>query len=627
MTGAMLGQFRLLERLGQGGMGEVWLADDTALGRRVAVKRLLATTDQDPQWTARLRREAKALAAVNHPNVVTVHAVGEADGSPFVVMELVAGGTLADLLPAGGFPIDRLLELATGIAGALDAAHATGVVHRDLKPANVMLAADGRVKVVDFGLARLAAGADDPSRASTAVTEGLLMGTLAYMAPEQLAGEHGDRKSDLYALGVTLFEMATGGLPFTGTTMPWLMRQILLEPAPLLSERRADAPERLVRLVASLLAKEPSARPGSARLVLDELERCRRNEPPAPRPASPRTTGQVARRSVAFASAADVEIAKLLIRGRHLWNRRTYDSLGAALACFQEVIDRDPTRGAAWIGIADTLNMLANYGFAPSGDSAARVRAAVARAVDLDGETGDALRALALARWQGEFDWEGAEALYHRALALEPDNALTHYWYGVMLAVVGRWSECRAQLLEAEALDPLSLIALAARGWFEVRAGEPAPGHAILRRVLGLDPNYFPAWWFDGEALAALGRADEAVAAFDRAIELGGRSSRMVAYRGWAAGRAARTADARAALEELRARGREDYVPDYFPALVHAGLGEREAALEALERAGERRDAMLRDLAADTAWREYREEPRFRALLDRLGLAGRTHGG
>jgi tetratricopeptide (TPR) repeat protein len=499
------------------------------------------------------------------------------------------------------------------IVAALEAAHASGVLHRDLKPGNVMVTADGRMKVVDFGLAKVVDSPAADTRATAATTPGLMLGTLPYMAPEQLVGESADRKSDFYSLGVMLFEMATGRLPFTGTTVPWLMQQIMLEPPPLLSELRPGVPQRLTRLIAALLAKEPHGRPGSARLILDELARCQRGEP-APAPGPPLASKTVS------AAPADVTIAGLLIRGRHLWNKRTEESFRTALGCFQEVIDRDPLQPKAWIGIADTLNLLSNYGLAPPGDSLIRVRAAVAQAVRLEGESGDALRALALAAWQFEFDWEGADALYRRALELDPTSALTHHWYGVLLGVTRRFGEAIAHFAQAEALDPLSLISLATRGWFTLFAGRPEEAHAIMRRVISLDINYFPAYWFDGQALAVLGRHDEAIRSLTRATELAGRTSRMLGYLGYVTGLAGRRDEARALLDELRHRATEDYVPPYFQALVLAGLDARAEALAELRRAMGCRDTMVRDLAIDTPWWTFREEPEYQALLREMKL-------
>ncbi len=616
MIGTTIGHFRVLDRLGRGGMGDVLLAEDLALHRRVALKRLAHTLSAGPHWVARLRREAIALAAVNHPNVVTIYGVEEADGVPLVVMELVEGHTLQQALPPTGFDLGPLLDYALAVAAALEAAHAKGVLHRDLKPSNVMVTEDGRIKVVDFGLAKLLEFSDQEGVLTAGeTTAGLLVGTPVYMAPEQLVGEPADRKSDLYSFGVLLFEMATGRPPFAGTTIPQLMQQVLLEDPPTVSSHRPDVPDRLSRLVAGLLAKDPPGRPATARLVVEELERCRRGDPVGPSQATrPAAAGALA------AKPTDLGVAQLLVKGRHLWNRRTEASLRSAIRCFQEVIDRDPTQPKAWIGIADALNMLSNYGFAPPGDTALRVRAAVERAVEIEGVTPDALRALALAAWQFDFAWSNAESLYRQALEADPGNGTTHHWYAVLLGVTGRFDESLAEFARAEALDPLSLISLASRGWFNLFAGRLEEAHAIERRVLSIDGDYFPAWWFDGKVLSAMGRHAEAIAALGRAIELGGRTPRMLAYLGFAVSQGGDRTGAEALLAELESRSQDNYVPPYFRAIILAGLRRDDEALGQLELAQRSRDTMLRDLAIDLPWWPYRGEPRYHALLVAMGL-------
>ena len=228
--------------------------------------------------------------------------------------------------------------------------------------------------------------------------------------------------------------------------------------------------------------------------------------------------------------------------------------------------------------------------------------------------------ALALAAWQFEFDWEEADALYRRALELDPTSALTHHWYGVLLGVTRRFDQGITHFAEAETLDPLSLISLATRGWFTLFAGRAEEAHAILRRVFSLDSGYFPAYWFDGQALAALGRHEDAIRALTRATELAGRTSRMLGYLGHVTGQAGRRDEALALLAELRQRATDDYVPPYFPALVLAGINERAEALGELRRAVAARDTMVRDLAIDTPWWSFRQDPAYQALLRELKL-------
>jgi serine/threonine protein kinase/Tfp pilus assembly protein PilF len=616
ISGTNLGHYRVLRRLGRGGMGEVYEAEDTRLRRRVALKRLIEAPDGTSGSLSRLRREAEALAAINHPNVVTVHAVEEEDGATFVVMELVDGRTLSELLPDTGFEMDRLFELALPIVAALEAAHSRGVLHRDLKPSNVMVTPDGRVKVVDFGLAKLLEEGRESGDTRWTTTVGVV-GTAPYMSLERLVGDPADRKSDLYSMGVLLFEMATGRLPFESKTMAGLIRRLLQESAPSARTFRPDVPEALDRLMSDLLTREPAARPGSAGEVIEALRRCAHEgkSPAAERSARPAAPPPHPTRPL------DLEVVQLVARGRRQWNKRSEASLRDALASFQQAIDRDPMYAPAWIGVADSLNMLANYGFVPSRDSKVRATAAVERAIELEGETSEALRALALAAWQFDFDWTRADSLYRRAVELDPGSAISHYWHGVMLCASRRFDEGLAKVERAEALDPLSLIVPAARGWFTLFSGRADEGHAILRRVLTVDAALWPAWWFDGQTLSALGRYDEAIAAFERAIELGGRTSRVLAYQGHALGLAGRADEAQAHLDELRRRQADlQYVPPYFEALILLGLGRTEDALAQLETAVRERDAMARDLGVDPPWWVLRGEERYAVLRSAINV-------
>lgn len=614
MIGGMLGHYRVLSALGRGGMGEVFLAEDTTLKRRVAIKTLSARLLESTRWIGRLRREAEALASINHPNVITVHAIAESGGTPFVVMEFVEGSTVADLLPETGFPPARFFELAIPIASAIAAAHERGVVHGDLKPTNVMVSRDGRVKVLDFGLARILGPAGQDATMTTETVPGSVAGTPAYMPLEQLVGEPADRRSDLFSLGVMLFEMATGRRPVSWRTPAELAARLATEEPPDLSTARADLPPRLGRIVRQMLDREPAKRPSGAAHIVTELEASERDSGPRPPVPPPAHATPQAKRPV------DLEVMRLVARGLHLWNKRTEESLRLSVGCFQQAIDRDPMHAPAWIGLADALNILSNYGFIRPADSASRVRAAVKKAISLEGETADSLRALALAAWQFDFDWARAEQLYRRAIAMDEDAPLSHYWFGILLGVVRQFDPSFQELRRAEELDPLSLIAPAARGWFTLFAGRPTEAHAMLQRVLSLDPHLHPALWFDGQALTELGRFDEAVESLSEAMRIGGRTPRLLGYTGHTLGRAGRVEEADAILNELQQIGAEGYMPPYFEALVLCGMGDHDRTLAKLESALATNDTMLRDLAIDPPWWRLRGEPRYRAMIDAMGL-------
>ncbi len=255
-------------------MGEVYRATDTKLGRDVALKVLPPEMAHDPDRLARFQREARAVAALNHPHIVTVFSIEEADGIHFLTMELVEGQSLDRVIPESGLPVERIVEMASPLADALTAAHEKGIVHRDLKPANIMVTDDGRIKVLDFGLAKdvRADKSNDATQTFAGQTAmGVVMGTPAYMSPEQVAGRALDYRTDIFSLGIILYEMASGRRPFEGASSAELASAILRDTPRPLSELRADLPEQLGLLIQRCLEKNPQDRFPSARDVRNAL--------------------------------------------------------------------------------------------------------------------------------------------------------------------------------------------------------------------------------------------------------------------------------------------------------------------------------------------------------------------
>ena len=273
-VGQSLGRYRIESKLGQGGMGVVYRALDTRLGRTVALKVLPVAMAHDAGRSARFQREARAAAALNHPNIVTLYSVEEADGVHFLTMELVEGQSLDQLIPRGGLPINRTLEIATAIAEALVAAHERGIVHRDLKPANVVVSNEGRAKVLDFGLAKMAYTADALENTLTVIGStgaGIVMGTPAYMSPEQIAGRAVDHRSDIFSFGTMLYEMTSGLRPFSGMTPGELSSAILRDTPQPIGSLRAGVPETLERVIERCLQKNAAERFASAGEIHDAL--------------------------------------------------------------------------------------------------------------------------------------------------------------------------------------------------------------------------------------------------------------------------------------------------------------------------------------------------------------------
>jgi serine/threonine protein kinase/Tfp pilus assembly protein PilF len=277
--GQTFSHYRFIEKIGEGGMGAVWKAVDTTLDREVAIKVLSEDCSRDPERLGRFKREAKAVAALNHPNIVTVHSVEEAEGVHFITMELVRGKTLAELIPRDGLPLGKFFDQAIALADAVSAAHQQGITHRDLKPDNFMIDDNGRLKVLDFGLAKLreeARAVDGTQLLTATVTaEGKILGSVSYMSPEQAEGKPIDSRSDIFSMGVVLYELATGQRPYGGDTSMSILSSILREEPPSITALKSALPRHLGRIVHRCLAKDPGRRYQTALDLRNELEALR----------------------------------------------------------------------------------------------------------------------------------------------------------------------------------------------------------------------------------------------------------------------------------------------------------------------------------------------------------------
>jgi tRNA A-37 threonylcarbamoyl transferase component Bud32 len=288
MVGTTLSHYRILELLGRGGMGEEYAAEDLKLRRRVALKVLPQDMADNAERRRRFEREAQAIASLNHPGIVTLYSVEHDKGRVFLTMELVEGRTLDDAVPRGGLPVADFLEIAIPLADAMYAAHERGILHRDLKPGNVMLTHDGRIKVLDFGLAKLvesAPAATLNAHGPLTTSSGQIVGTLTYMAPEQAEGRPMDHRADIFAIGVVLYELAAGIRPFAGESNVALLTSLLRDTPRPVTEMRRDLPPALAPIIQRCLEKDPARRYQTAAELRTDLQRLRDSLRPARRQA------------------------------------------------------------------------------------------------------------------------------------------------------------------------------------------------------------------------------------------------------------------------------------------------------------------------------------------------------
>ena len=582
LVGRTVSHYQVLSLLGAGGMGEVYLARDARLDRTVALKILPGDLAVDPDRMLRFAREAKAASALNHPNVATIYDVGESDGIHFIVMEHVEGETIAARIGRRPLTPSEIVDVAVQAADALDVAHAKGITHRDIKPANLMLTLRGHVKVLDFGVAKMARGDEgdpiDGWNVGSLTAVGSVVGSGPYMSPEQIAGGDVDPRSDVFSLGVVIYQMATRQLPFSGKTRAELTQSIQhMDPEPIV-RLNPEIPVELERITFKCLDKSADARYQSARELLSDLWPLKRQVDAKARRGTPDSAGVDA--TTTDRSRAS-EASELVARGWMHLRSGSFFEVSHAVSAFVAATTIDPTYAAAYAGLA-----LAKLGQATDRnvlvEAYGEAKAAALRAVALDDKSADAQVALGQVMFTAEWDWIAAERSFQRALAIDPNHAEAYIYYGILMEALGdleRGLSLKMQGLECDSTSVLAHLWIAVSFWNQRRYDDVI---VWANKALDRDPQH-P---FARELLVG---AHWKMGNLERAGELPPHA---------------------AAQPEL----------EWLLVLHYAEAGDLDAAFEHLQRFIDARDPALIHLAVAPQWDSLRADPRFNECLARMNL-------
>jgi tetratricopeptide (TPR) repeat protein/predicted Ser/Thr protein kinase len=598
LVGRTISHYQVLSLLGAGGMGEVYLARDPRLDRTVALKILPEEFAADADRMQRFTREAKAASALNHPNVATIYDVGESDGVSFIVMEHVEGETLLTRIGRRLTP-PEVVDIAVQAADALDLAHAKGITHRDIKPANLMLTHRGNVKVLDFGVAKLARHEEGSPHGEWTVEPvtavGSVVGSPQYMSPEQIVGGDADSRTDVFSLGVVIYEMATGQLPFAGTTRAEMMHRILHAAPETMMRLNPDIPPELERITLKCLDKRRDDRYQSARELLTDLWPLKRqldaNVARAMRDALRlELLGRPGSQPPTDAARAS-EAAELLARGWAHLRSGSFFELSDAASAFQAATAIDPTCAAAYAGLA-----LAKLGQAGNRsilvEAYGEAKAAALRALALDDESADAWVALGQVMVCVEWDWVAAERSFRRALAINPNHAEAYLHYGDLMEALGdleRGFHLKLQGLECDSMSVLAHLLIAISCWNQRRYEDVM---VWANKALDRDPHHPGCTELLAGAYWKLGDLERFQEHMQRSRDH------------WS--------------EALRAC---NFSNAEFELVMHnAQVGDLDAAFEHLHRMLDAHDPALLHLAVGPHWDSLRADPRFNQCLARMNL-------
>ena len=807
MIAESIAHYRIIKKLGAGGMGEVYLAVDTKLDRKVAIKILRLDSLPEENLTKRLRREAQAAAKLDHANICAVYDVNEADSLTFIVMQYIEGETLAEKMDRQPLELSTVVAVVEQAAEGLAEAHTHGVVHRDLKPQNLMITPRGQLKILDFGLAKQVYTSDqvdaDASTASMLSTPGNVVGTMPYMSPEQLQGEPLDASSDIFSLGVIFYEMLAGKHPFKDKSAAVTISRIILgEPIPT-EQFQANVSPELQALLNKMLSKDKAARYENAEAFLADLRQLSApssanvlsvDTAPAKRfPAIPSkaTVGnrllslaarykwvivisvlalilfglafsrfvrtphldslailpftyvssdpqlmanpdreylsdgltegiinnlsqlanlRVTSRSTVFRykgkdldplaigrelrvravlvgqikqegnelritvelmdiqenrsiwvftyqrKTADVqtvqkEIARNVseklrleltradqtqlaktytesgeayeayLKGRYHWNKRTDEGFKQATNFFQEAIVKDPNYALAYTGLADCYTLRSDYGFLAPKEGYALAKGAVTLALKYDEGLAEAHTSLASIKAVTDWDWQGAENEYRRAIELNPKYATAHHWYAAQLLLQGRLDEALREIKQAQQLDPLSLGINKDFAVILLYARDYDKALEQCRKTLEIEPHFGAMSTYIAQIYELKQKYPEAVAELEKAHATDPEDSEITYALAQAYALMGKRNEALKISNELSQPANKNVFLPKEAAYLFALLGEKERAIAILQKAAEDHYLPVAEIKMDPRFVDLRKDQRLSELLVKIGLS------
>ena len=803
MIAESIAHYRIIKKLGSGGMGEVYLALDTKLDRKVAIKVLRSDSLADERLKKRLLREAQAAAKLDHPNICAIYDVNEADSVTFIVMQYLEGESLAEKMVRKPLELSAALALAEQAAEGLAEAHAHGVVHRDIKPQNLMITPRGQLKILDFGLAKQTRSSDsvdfEAPTDTLLSTPGRVVGTMPYMSPEQVQGEPLEPCSDIFSLGVTFYEVLAGKHPFKDKSAAITMSRIMLSD-PIPTERfRAQVSPELQAVLCKMLSKDKAARYQSAEDLLTDLRQL-----PAKLPANdsqaevtltkdtPKETlanrilskarshkwailasalalillavgvsrllltehldslailpfsyvssdpqlmanpdreylsdgftesiinnlsqladlkviarssvfsykgkgldaqtigrqlnvravlvghieqvgneltisvelmdvkanrsiwGGTYQRKIADIQSVQKEIAstvseKLLLKltgadqtqlaktytqngeayeaylkGRFHWNKRTDEGFKLATKFFQEATDKDPNYALAYAGLADCYTLRSDYGFLPSKEGYALARGFVTLALKNDDSLAEAHTSLASIKAVTDWDWQGAENEYRRAIELNPKYATAHHWYAAQLLLQGRLDQALQEIKTAQQLDPLSLGINKDFSVILLYARDYEKALEQCRKTLEIEPHFAAMSTYIAQIYELQQKYPEATAELEKAHAADPEDSEVTYGLGQAYALMGKKDEALKISNELSQPAKQNVFLPKEAAYLYALLAEKEQAIATLQKAAENHYLPVAEVKMDPRLDELRKDPRVVELLQKIKLS------